>query len=197
MTSSGINEGTTLRKSCLGAFDHLLDAARAQSKERLEVASLEDVNRDAYAREGRINEARAALASVPEERWHELHDWLLRFAGGFDAKRIRDRPRDRRASCSGAEREAVERAERELKGAFARVEAAQGPQALDAEQQTGRDMEGRLGRAFHEVRYTLERIRDDLMFAIGRLDDPLTTYDDPDGDEPLPFDLTQRRSNSS
>jgi len=119
--------------------------------------------------------------------------WLLRYAGSFDAEPIRDRPRDRRASWSGAEREAVAWAQRELTGALSRVEAAQGHQGLDAEQQSGRDMEGRLGRAFHEVRYTLERVRDDLKSAIARLNDPKATYDEPDFDEALPFDLAQRR----
>lgn len=161
-----------IRAVCLRAFDELRSEARAQSEQRLEVASLEGIERDAYARQKRIEEARAALAVVPEKRWQDLSDLLFRFAGSFDAEPVRDRPRDRRDSWSGAEREAVARAKRELSGALSRVEAAQGRHRLDAEQQSGRDMEGRLGRAFHEVRYTLERVRDDLNFAIGRLDDP-------------------------
>jgi len=182
-----------IRASCLKAFDKLRGEARAHAEQRLEVAALEGVERHAYAREQRIEEAGAALSAVPEEKWQDLSDWLLRFAGGFDAACIRDRPTDRRASWSGAEGEAVARARLELNGALSHIDAAQGPRGLDAEHQSGRDMEGRLGRAFHEVGYTLERVRDDLMFAIGRLGDPKATYDDPDEDESLPFDLAQRR----
>lgn len=85
---------------------------------------------------------------------------------------IKDRPRDRKEHWASAERDAVNLAIKELNVALARVEAAQVVKGLDAEQQSGCDMQGRLGRAFHEVRYTLHFVSEDLMFAIGRLTSP-------------------------
>ncbi|RDD66716.1 hypothetical protein DU478_07105 [Thalassococcus profundi] len=100
MTNNEINPASTLQARCLGAFDELRSEARAHAELRLEVAAREGVERDAYARQKRIEVARAALAAVPEERWQDLSDWLFRFAGSFDAEPFRDRPRDRRDSWS-------------------------------------------------------------------------------------------------
>jgi len=182
-----------LRSSVLSAFGDQLAAERAWSEERLERAAVDGVDRAAYAREQRIVQASSALEAVSAERWQELADWLARFAGGPDAPPVRLRPRDRKGSWTGAEREAVRRAISDLDAAASRVDAALGINGLDAEQQSGRDMEGRLGRAFYEARYALEGVREGLDFAKGRIRDPSSGLDEPDIDEPLPFDIAERR----
>lgn len=182
-----------LRTSVIKAFGDHLAAEIRRSKERLERAASEGVDRAAYAREQRVAGAALALEAVPEPRWQDLAHWLDRFASESEAPAVRLRPRDRKGSWTGAEQEALGRAIREIEAAVARVTSACGIDGLDVEQQSGRDMEGRLGRAFHEVRYMLERVSVDLSFAIGRLKEPASTFDDPDIDEPLPFELSKRR----
>lgn len=182
-----------VRACVLRAFEDQLSAERARSAERLERASLDGVDRAGYAREQRIIQALRDLEALPVDRWQELADWLDRFAIGPDAPPARSRPSDRKGRWVGAEREAVRRAISELKAAASQVEAALGIAGLDAEQQSGRDMEGRLGRAFHEARYALEVVREGLDFAIGRIGDPKAGLDDPDIDEPVPYDIAERR----
>ena len=182
-----------LRASVLKAFGDKLEAERAQSEERLERAVANGVDRGAYDREKRIMQAASDLEAVSPERWQELGHWLDRFAGGPDSPPVRLRPRDRKLSWTGAESEAMRRAISELEVAASYVDAALGITGLDVEQQSGRDMEGRLGRAFHEARYALEGVREGLDFVIGRIRDPSAGLDDPDNDEPQPFDIAERR----
>ena len=181
------------RASVLKAFQDHLAAERARSEERKEHAAANGVDRVAYAREQRIVQAVSNLEAVSPERWQELGDWLDRFAIGPEAPPVRLRPRDRKGSWTGAEGEAMRRAISELDAAVSRVDAALSITGLDAEQQSGRDMEGRMGRAFHEARYALEGVREGLEFAIGRIRDPSAGLDDPDIDEPQPFDIAERR----
>lgn len=189
----------TIREHVLGAFAAKAEGEAKAAADRREAAAREGVVRGPYAKEGRWRTGLDALTAVPGDRWTALADWLDRFASGPDAPPVKLRPHDRRLSWSGAEREAADRAVKQLEGALARVEAAQGINALDTGQASGRDMEGRLGRAFHEARYALERVRDDLSLAIERITDPKSTFDpktcfegDLD-DEPLPFDIAERR----
>ncbi len=176
----------------MGAFAAKADSEATAAADRKDKAWDKHGNMQPLAKERRWHEAAAALAAVPIDRWQALSDWLGRFARGPDAPPIKDRLPDRKLSWKGAERDAVNRAIRELKAALARVGAAQGIEGMDAEQQSGRDMEGRLGRAFHEVRYTLDEVAQHLEFAIGRLEDPFSAFDDDPDDEPLPFDHAQR-----
>jgi hypothetical protein len=179
--------------SVLKAFGDQLVAERARSEERLERAAADGVDRAAYAREQRIVQAVCDLGAVSPDRWLELGDWLDRFAVGPDAPPVRLRPRDRKGSWAGAEGEAVRKAISELEAAASRVDAALGIDGLDAKQQSGRDMEGRMGRAFHEARYALDGVREGLDFAICRIRDPSSELDDPDTDDPQPFDIAERR----
>ena len=183
----------TIREHVLRAFAVKADGEAKLAADRREAAAKAGVVRGPYAKEGRWRTALDALTAVPGDRWTALADWLDRFASGPDAPQIKHRPRDRRLSWSGAEKEAADRAVKELEGALAKVEAARGVNALDTEQASGRDMEGRLGRAFHEACYALERVRDDLTLAIERITDPSSTLDDPEFDEPMPFDIAERR----
>lgn len=182
-----------LRASVLKAFGDQLAAERARSEERLERAAAGGIDRAAYAREQRILKASSDLAGVSAERWQDLADWLDRFASGPDAPPVKLRPHDRKGSWTGAEGEAMRRAISELEAAESHVDAAFGITGLDVEQQSGRDMEGRLGRAFHEARYALEGVREGLDSAIGRIKDPSAGLDDPDTDDPQPFDIAERR----
>ncbi len=183
----------TIREHVLRAFAVKADGEAKLAADRREAAAKAGVVRGPYAKEGRWHTTLDALTAVPGDRWTALADWLDRFASGPDAPHIKHRPRDRRLSWSGAEKEAADRAVKELEGALSRVESARGINALDTEQASERDMEGRMGRAFHEARYTLEGVREGLDFAIGRIRDPSAGLDDSDNDEPQPFDIAERR----
>lgn len=82
-----------IRAAALQAFTELLDGERTRAAPRLEAAAMEGFSRDAYARERRITDARAALSVVSEGKWQDLSDWLLRFGGSFEVQPIRGRPR--------------------------------------------------------------------------------------------------------
>lgn len=180
-----------LRGPVLATFDAALEAERKRTGERHERAASEGIERGAYARERRLAEAASALAGVPAERWEGLAVWLNRFAFGDEALPIRDRERDRRQSWVGAEREAVERARSHATQAAQSMQAIGGGDGLDFGGSSGRDMEGRLGRAFHEVCYAVEEVQQLLDFIQERLRDPMSAFD---GDDDQPdCDLTRRR----
>lgn len=182
----------TIREHALETFAAKADSEAKAAADRREAAEKEGVVRGPYAKEGRWRTALDALTAVPGDRWTALADWLSRFARGPDAPPIKDRLPDRKLSWKGAERDALNRTIKQLKAALARVRAAQGIEGLDAEQKSDRDMEGRLGRSFHELRYKLDEATQHIEFAIGRLEDPFSAFDDDPDDEQPPFDLAQR-----
>lgn len=180
-----------LRSPVTVAFEAALEAERKRTGERHERAASEGIERGAYARERRLSEATEALAGVPTERWEDLAVWLNRFAFGDEALPIKDRERDRRQSWVGAEQDAVKRALSHAKQAAQSVQAIGGPDGLDFGGKSGRDVEGRLGRAFHEVRYSIEEAQHLLRFIEERLRDPMSTFG---GDDDQPdYDLIRRR----
>lgn len=180
-----------LREAVAAAFSDEISREHERKKPERDRAEMEGVQRGAYARERRLAEAAGALAGVSEERWEDLAVWLNRFAFGDEALPIKDRERDRRQSWVGAEQDALRRALSHASQAAQSVQAIGDAEGLDFGGKSGRDMEGRLGRAFHEVRYAVEEVQQLLGFIEERLRDPMSTFG---GDDDQPdYDLTRRR----
>lgn len=136
------------------AFYDEISSEHERKKPKRDRAETEGNERSVYARERRLAEAAAVLAGVSMKRWEDLAAWLNRFAFGDRALPIKDRESDQRQSWVGAEQDAVKRALSHATRAAQSVQAIGGPDGLDFGGTSGRDMQGRLGRAFHEVRYT-------------------------------------------